>query len=98
MLEDKRTSENNSNTRDAGNKHFIREKYLQSIEFPDQASAKDTKVYYINLKNKNYGRRLKIYATSAVGSVVVEGAEASATGVLEGVIEDLGAEVEEAPN
>jgi hypothetical protein len=50
------------------------------------------------LKNKNYGRRLKIYATSAAGSVVVEGAEASATGVLEGVVEDLGAEVEEAPN
>jgi hypothetical protein len=59
MLEDKRTRENNSNTRDAGNKHFIRAKYLQSIEFPDQASAKDTKVYYINLKNKNYRRRLK---------------------------------------
>jgi hypothetical protein len=47
MLEDKRTMENNSNRRDAGNKCFIRVKYLQSIEFPDQASAKDTKVYDI---------------------------------------------------
>jgi hypothetical protein len=75
---------------------FIRATYLQSIEFPDQASTKDTKVHYINLKNKNYRRRLKIYATSAVGSVAVEGSEASATGVLEGVVEDLGAEVEEA--
>jgi hypothetical protein len=96
MLEDKITRENNSNTRDAGNKRFIRAKYLQSIEFPDQASVKDTKVYYINLKNKNYGRRLKIYATSALGFVAVEGAEASAAGVLEGVIEDLSAEVKEA--
>jgi hypothetical protein len=43
MLEDKRTKEDNSNTRDAGNKRFIRAKYLQSIEFPDQASAKDKK-------------------------------------------------------
>jgi hypothetical protein len=43
MLEDKRTWENNSNTRNARNKHFIRAKYLQSIEFPDQASVKDTK-------------------------------------------------------
>jgi hypothetical protein len=94
MLEDKRTRENNSNTRDAGNNRFIRAKYLQSIEFPDQASAKDIKVYYINLKNKNYRRRLKIYATSAAGSVAVEGAEASAAGVLEGVVEDLGTEVE----
>jgi hypothetical protein len=41
------------------------------------------------LKNKNYGRRLKIYATSAAGSVAVEGVEASAAGVLEGFIEDL---------
>jgi hypothetical protein len=55
--------------------------------------AKDIKVYYINLKNKNYGRRLKVYATSAVGSVAVEGAEAS--GVLEGGVEDSGIEVEE---
>jgi hypothetical protein len=45
------------------------------------------------LKNKNYGRRLKIYATSAAGPVAVEGVEAS--GVLEGVVEDLGIEVEE---
>jgi hypothetical protein len=95
MLEDKRTRENNSNTRDARNKLFIRA-YLQSIEFPDQASAKDTKVYYINLKNKNYGRRLKIYATSAAGSMVVEGAEASTAAVLEGVVNDIGPEVEEA--
>jgi hypothetical protein len=65
---------------------FIRAKYLHSIEFPNQASTKDTKVYYINLKNKNYGRRLKIYTTSAVGSMAVEGAEASAAGVLEGVL------------
>jgi hypothetical protein len=35
MLEDKRTRENNSNTRDAGNKCFIRMKYLKNIEFPD---------------------------------------------------------------
>jgi hypothetical protein len=46
------------------------------------------------LKNKNYGRRQKIYATSAAGSMAVEGAEAS--GVLEGGVEDSGAEVEEA--
>jgi hypothetical protein len=58
--------------------------------------AKDTKVYYINLKNENYRRRLKNYATSAAGSVGVEGAEASAIGVLEGGVEDSGAEVEEA--
>jgi hypothetical protein len=32
------------------------------------------------LKNKTYGRRLKIYATSTAGSMVVEGAEASAAG------------------
>jgi hypothetical protein len=46
------------------------------------------------LKNKNYGRRLKIYATSAAGSVAVEGAKAS--GVLEGGVEDSGTEVDEA--
>jgi hypothetical protein len=60
----------------------------------DQASTKDTNVYYINLNNRNYGRRLKVYATSAACSMVVEGTKAS--GALEGVIEDLGAEVEEA--
>jgi hypothetical protein len=48
------------------------------------------------LKNKNYGRRIKIYATSTIGSVAVEGAEASTTGVLEGGVEDSGTEVEEA--
>jgi hypothetical protein len=58
--------------------------------------AEDNKVYYINRKDKICGSRLKIYATSVAGSVVVEGAEASATGVLEGGAEDPGAEVEEA--
>jgi hypothetical protein len=48
------------------------------------------------MKNKNYGRRLKIYATSVAGSVVVEGAGASAPGALEGGVEDPGAGVEEA--
>jgi hypothetical protein len=66
------------------------------MEFPDRASAKDNKVYYINRKDKIYGSRLKNYATSAAGSVAVEGAEASAAGVLEGVVEDPGVEVEEA--
>jgi hypothetical protein len=84
MLEDKRTRENNSNTRDARNK------FHKSNIFTKY------RVHYINLRNKNYRRRLKIYATSAAGSVAVEGAEASATGVLEGVVKDLGAEVEEA--
>jgi hypothetical protein len=48
------------------------------------------------LKNKYYRRRLKIYATTAAGSMVVQGAEASAAGVLEGVIKDFGIAVEEA--
>jgi hypothetical protein len=50
------------------------------------------------LKNENYRRRLKNHATSAAGSMAVEGAEASAAGVLEGVVEDPGAKVEEAAN
>jgi hypothetical protein len=86
---------NNSNTRDARNKHFIEQNILQSTDFPDRISAKDTKVYYINWKCINYRGWLRIYATSAAGSVAVEGAEASAVGALEGVIEDLGAKVEE---
>jgi hypothetical protein len=40
------------------------------------------------LKNKNYGRRPKNYATLTAGSVAVEGAEALAIGVLEGGVED----------
>jgi hypothetical protein len=48
------------------------------------------------LKDKIYKSRLKIYATSAAGSVVVEAPESSAAGVLEGGAEDPGAEVEEA--
>jgi hypothetical protein len=71
-------------------------KYLHNIEFPDRESTKDNKVYYINRKDKIYGSRLKIYATSAVGSVALEGARASPAGVLEGDAEDPGAEVEEA--
>jgi hypothetical protein len=59
MLEDNRKRENNSNTMDAGNKHFIEQNIYKSIKFPEQASTKDTKVYYINSNNKNYGRRLK---------------------------------------
>jgi hypothetical protein len=58
--------------------------------------AIDNKVYYINRKDKIYGRRLKIYANSVAGSVVVEGAEASAARVLEEGVEDPSAEFEEA--
>jgi hypothetical protein len=66
------------------------------MEFPDRASAKDNKVYYINRKDKIYGSRLKNYATSATCFVAVEGAEASAAGVLERGVEDPGTEDEEA--
>jgi hypothetical protein len=48
------------------------------------------------MKDKIYESRLKIYATSVAGSMAVEGAEASAAGVLEGGAEDPGAEVKEA--
>jgi hypothetical protein len=95
MLEDNIRRENNSNTRDARNKHFIERNILQSTEFPDRISAKDTKVYYSNWKSRNYRGRLRIYAPLAAGSVAVEGAKASAAGALDGVVEDLGAEVEE---
>jgi hypothetical protein len=46
--------------------------------------------------DKIYKSRLKIYATSAAGSMAVEGAEASAARTLEEGAEDLGAEVKEA--
>jgi hypothetical protein len=37
-------------------------------------------VNYIKRKAKIYGSKLKIYATSVAGSVIGEGAEASAAG------------------
>jgi hypothetical protein len=59
-----------------GNSNSLRKVFTKYRVFADQASTKDTKVYYINLKNENYGRRLKNYVASAAGSVAVEGAEA----------------------
>jgi hypothetical protein len=47
-------------------------------------------------KKRNYKEKAKIYATSAAGSVAVEGAEESSTAALVGGIEETGAEVEEA--
>jgi hypothetical protein len=47
------------------------------------------------LKEKKLQEKAKIYATSAVGSVAVDGAEESAA-ALGGGVEEPGAEVEEA--
>jgi hypothetical protein len=87
---------NNSEThRVTKRKHFIKHKYLQEIQSsPIDYQAKDGKVYYINSKEKKLQEKAKFYATSAAGSVVVEGAEESAA-ALGGGIEELGAGVEE---
>jgi hypothetical protein len=77
--------------------HFIKQKiFIGSTEFPDRISAKDRKVYYISSKEKKLQEKAKIYATSAAGSVVVEGVEESAAAVLGGGVEELGIGVEEA--
>jgi hypothetical protein len=47
-------------------------------------------------KKRNYKEKAKIYATSAAGSMAVEGAEESAAAAPGGGVEVLGAGVEEA--
>jgi hypothetical protein len=47
-------------------------------------------------KKRNYKEKAKIYATSAAGSMAVEGAEESAAAAPGRGVEVLGAEVEEA--
>jgi hypothetical protein len=48
------------------------------------------------LKEKKLQKKAKIYATSAAGSMAVEGAEASEAAALGEGVEELGTEVEEA--
>jgi hypothetical protein len=62
--------------------------------FPDRLSGEGWKFYYINSKEKKLQEKAKFYATSAAGSVVVEGAEESAL-ALSGSIKALGTGVEE---
>jgi hypothetical protein len=76
--------------------------FTGNIEFPDRLSGEGWKFYYINSKEKKLQEKAKFYATSAAGSVAVEGAEESALALGRGIevlgtgVEELGARVEEA--
>jgi hypothetical protein len=77
--------------------HFIKKKiFIGSTEFPDRISAKDRKVYYTSSKERKLQEKVKIYATSAVGSMAEEGVEDSAAAAPGGGVAELGAGVKEA--
>jgi hypothetical protein len=70
--------------------------------FPDRLSGEGWKFYYINSKGKKLQGKAKFYATSATGSVAVEGAEELASALGGGIkalgtgVKELGVGVEEA--
>jgi hypothetical protein len=83
------------NTLNGQTKHFIEQNiYRKYTSFPSRILPTEENFYYISSKERKLQEKAKFYATSAAGSVVVEGAEESAA-ALGGGIEELGAGLEE---
>jgi hypothetical protein len=59
--------------------------FTGNTEFPDRLSGEGRKFYYINSKEKKLQEKAKFYATSAAGSIAVEGAEESTSTLGRGI-------------
>jgi hypothetical protein len=76
--------------------------FTRNTEFLDRLSGEGWKFYYINSKEKKLQEKAKFYATSAVGSMAVEGVEESASAPSGGIrvlgigVKELGTGVKEA--